>query len=176
MAATLRSETAGLVRLAESDLRAIWRILERGEGDAQAVLNDLLPGLITEYGSMGAAVAASWYDEQREIEGARGRFTAEPIEASDRDAYALVGFAVATATSDDALRGLILGGVQNRVADHVRLTVTGASVRDPAARGWTRVGSGATCDWCANLIGEVFVTEADFPSHDHCNCGPSPFF
>ena len=174
--ATLRSETAGLVRLAETDLRAIWRIFESGEGDAQTVLNDLLPGLITEYGAMGAAVAAEWYDEQRDREGARGRFVAEPIEASDRDALALVGFAVATATSDDALRGLILGGVQNRVADHVRLTVTGASVRDPAAKGWTRVGDGGSCDWCADLIGEVFVTEAEFPSHDNCGCGPSPLF
>lgn len=174
--ATLRAETAGLVRLAETDLRAIWRILERGEGDAQAVLNDLLPGLILEYGAMGAALAAQWYDEQRAREGARGRFVAEPIEADDRDAYALVGFAVATATSDDALRTLIAGGVQNRIADHLRLTVTGASVRDPAAKGWTRVGSGSTCDWCANLIGEVFVTDTEFQSHDFCNCGPSPFF
>jgi hypothetical protein len=173
---TLRSETAGLVRLAEADLAAIWRILSAGEGDPAEVLNDLLPGLIVEYGAMGAAVAADWYDEQRDLEGARGRFTAEPIEASHRDVYALVGFAVATASNDDALRGLILGGVQNRVADHVRLTVTGASVRDPAAKGWTRVGSGSTCDWCQNLIGEVFVTDTDFPSHDHCNCGPSPFF
>ena len=61
--ATLRSETAGLVRLAADDLAAIWRILENGEGDAQTVLNDLLPGLITEYGAMGAAVAADCYDE-----------------------------------------------------------------------------------------------------------------
>ena len=60
--ATLRSETAGLVRLAADDLAAIWRILERGEGDARTVLNDLLPGLIAEYGAMGAAVAADWCD------------------------------------------------------------------------------------------------------------------
>lgn len=176
MPATLRSETTGLVRLAEDDLRAIWRILDAGEGDPAEVLNDLLPGLVVEYGEMGAAVAADWYDEQRDLEGAAGRFTAEPVEADHRNVYALVGFALATALTDDAFRSLILGGIQKRIADHVRLTVTGASVRDPAAKGWTRVGDGSACDWCANLIGEVFVTEADFPSHDHCGCGPSPFF
>lgn len=176
MATSLRSETATLVRLANNDLTRLWRLISEG-ASAEVALRDLLPAIVREYGQMGAAVASVWYDEQREKVGARSRFAAFPIEPDDRGTQALIGWALTTATDDTALQSLVLGGVQRRVADHVRLTVAGSSVADPAARGWTRVGDGKTCEFCSMLIGRGAVyTEAsvDFDSHDHCGCSAAP--
>ena len=177
MANSLRAETSKLVRLADADLSRLWRLVANGAAAGEA-LHDLLPAIIREYGSLGGAVAAEWYDQQREKAGARGRFTAIPVAADDRGAHSLVGWAINEATTDGALRALILGGVQRRIADHVRYTVAGSSVADPAARGWQRVGGG-DCDFCQMLIGRGAVyTEAsvDFPSHDNCKCAAEPAF
>ena len=78
--ATLRSETAQVVALAEDDLARLWRLIARGASAGEA-LHDLLPAIVREYGSVGAALAAEWYDEQREKVGAQGRFTAVPVQA-----------------------------------------------------------------------------------------------
>lgn len=172
----LRSETDALVRVARRDLSAMWREVRSG-ASAKVVLNDVLPAIVTEYGLMGAAMAADWYDEQRDEAGARRRFTAEPLDADDRGVSGLIGFALTTATDDDSLEELILGGTQRRIADHVRLTVTSNSVRDPGARGWIRVGKDE-CDWCEQYIdGETRMVEGyDFPAHDNCRCSVEPDF
>lgn len=172
---SLRSETAGLVRLAGDDLAALWRLVTQG-ASAEVALHDLLPAIIEQYGQAAAAMAADWYDEQREKVGAAGRFTAAPIESSDRGAHSLIGWALGEATDDASLQSLILGGTQRRIADHVRYTVAGAAVADPAASGWQRTGVGE-CTFCRMLIGRGAVyTEAtaDFASHDHCNCSAVP--
>lgn len=170
----LRAETAGLARLARRDVSGIFGLVRDGVS-ASLALNDLLPGLIVSYGSMGAAVAAEWYDEERAAALAAGSFTAEPMEASDRGASALIGWALSTATSDEALLALAVGGTQRRIADHVRLTVAVNAVADPKAHGWRRVGR-PECEWCRrHLTGEVhYVTGYDFPAHDGCNCGVEP--
>lgn len=178
MATSLRSETERLVRLADRDLARLWQLVAAGAA-ADEALHDLLPAIVTEYGSVGGAMAAEWYDEQREKVEARRRFTAVPIEPGDRGAHALVGWALTEAADDASLKTLILGGVQRRVADHVRYTVAENSVVDPAARGWRRIGSGASCGFCSMLLGRGAVyTEAtaDFQSHDHCNCSAEPAF
>lgn len=171
----LRSETNGLVALARGDLGRIWREVAGG-APAPEILNDVLPALVTEYGEMGAAVAADWYDESRDVAGARRAFRAIPLGASDRGASSLIGWALTTATDDISLAALIAGGVQRRIADHVRLTVTSSSVADPSAKGWRRVGDGDTCEWCHQYLdGEVHYIEGyDFPAHDSCGCGVEP--
>lgn len=176
---TLRTETADLVRLAGRDLSALWRTVEHGAA-AETALRDLLPAIITTYGQAGAALAAEWYDGLRARTGAKGRFTAVPVEASDRGTQSLIGWALNAATSDASLKILILGGVQRRVADHVRLTVMDSSVADPAARGWQRVGVGECKNgFCDMLIarGAVYTeATADFAAHDHCQCSAVPAF
>ena len=173
--ASLRAETVGLVRLARADLDRIWREVASG-APAPEILNDVLPALVTEYGAMGASVAADWYDDMRDQAEAPKAFRAEPLEPSDRGARSLIGWALTTATDDAGLAGLILGGTQRRIADHVRLTVTSSSVADPSAQGWRRVGDGHTCEWCARLLdGEIHYVEGyDFPAHDSCGCGVEP--
>lgn len=171
MATSLRSETASLVRLADRDLSRLWRLVANGAA-ADEALHDLLPAIVREYGAAGGAMAAEWYDQQREKVDAKGQFYADPIPADDRGTHALVGAAVTQATDDTTLKTLILGGVQRRLADHVRLTVANNSVTDRAAQGWVRVGSGGACDWCDRYLdGEVRTVEGyDFDAHDNCQC------
>jgi hypothetical protein len=174
---TLRSETADLVKLADRDLARLWRLVAQG-ASAEVALRDLLPAIVTEYGALGATLAAEWYDDQRDKAGVRGRFTGIPLDAGDRGAQSLVGWALAEATSDESLRSLVLGGVQRRIADHVRYTIAGSSVADPAARGWQRVGAGGcTTGFCDMLIGRGAVyseATADFAAHDNCRCSAVP--
>ena len=177
MATGLRAETAQLVRLAEGDLSRLWRLVANGAA-ADEALHDLLPAIVREYGSAGGALAAEWYDQQREKVGAAGRYFADPIPADDRGAHALVGAALKQATTDGALQVLILGGVQRRIADHLRLTVASNSVADRASQGWVRVGEGACkSGWCDQYLdGEVRTVAYDFPAHDNCNCSAVPAF
>lgn len=175
MPPSLRSETAKVVDLANRDLSRLWRLVAAGASAGEA-LHDLLPAIVREYGALGGALAAEWYDEQREKAGVPRAFVAVPVAADDRGAHALVGWALKEATDDDSLQALILGGVQRRIADHVRYTVAGNSVADPAARGWQRIGSGE-CAFCAMLIGRGAVyseATADFASHDSCKCSAVP--
>ena len=97
MPTSLRSETASLVRLADRDLSRLWRLVANGAA-ADEALHDLLPAIVREYGAAGGAMAAEWYDQQREKVDAKGRFFAEPIVPDDRGTHALVGWATATAT------------------------------------------------------------------------------
>lgn len=177
MVTSLRSDTADLVRLAEGDLARLWRLVSEG-ASADVALHDLLPAIVTEYGSMGAAMAAEWYDDQRAKVGATGRFSALPLTAEDRGAHSLIGWALATATDDTSLASLIAGGVQRRIADHVRYTIAGNSVSDRAAKGWQRVGVGGCKDgFCDMLIarGAVYSeASADFAAHDNCKCSAVP--
>lgn len=165
------------MRLARADLDRIWREVASGVS-ASEILNDVLPALISEYGEMGAAVAADWYDDVRDAAEVRRSFRAIPLDPSDRGSSALIGWALTTATDDAALVALILGGTQRRIADHVRLTVTSSAVTDPSAKGWRRVGDGDTCDWCREYLdGEVHYVEGyDFPAHDSCGCSAAPVF
>lgn len=177
MATSLRSETATLVSLAERDLSRLWQLVANGAA-ADEALRDLLPAIVVEYGALGGALAAEWYERQREKVGARGRFAPIPIEPGDRGTQALIGWALNTATDDASLQSLILGGTQRRVADHVRYTIAGSAVADPAARGWQRTGVGACKDgFCDMLIarGAVYTeATADFAAHDHCRCSAVP--
>lgn len=126
------------------------------------------------YGAAAATVAADWYDEFRGSQNASGRFRAKPAQIADSGEQALVGWAFATATDDTALKVLLAGGMQRRIVNFSRFTITASSVEDPAAGGWVRVGSGE-CDWCDQYLdGEVRTVAYDFPAHDHCNCGAVP--
>lgn len=177
MASSLRAETAALVRLADRDLSRLWQLVANGAA-ADEALHDLLPAIVREYGAAGGAMAAEWYDQQREKAEARGRYFALPIEPDDRGAHALVGAALTQARDDSTLKTLILGGVQRRLADHVRLTVANNAVDDRAAQGWIRVGSSGACGWCDQYLDGEIRTSAgyDFDAHDNCNCSVTPAF
>ena len=171
----LREAVGDLVTLAGADLSQMWREAEMAAAVEEA-LRDVMPTLIATYGSAAAALAADWYDEERERVEARGRFTAIPAEVEDSGAQQLIGWALGEATDDAAFRSLILGGLQRRIANWSRGTITTSSALDPAAEGWQRVGNGG-CAFCRMLIsrGSVYSeATSDFASHDNCHCSAAP--
>lgn len=175
--ARLRRDLANLSGLAAGDIDVIWREVSTAALAAEA-LNDVLPALVATYGAAAASLAADWYDELRDSRGVSKRFSAIPAEVADSGTGALVGWATSTATDLTTLQTLVAGGLQRRIVNFSRLTVTGSSLADPSAVGWQRVGVGE-CDFCQMLLGRGAVyTEAtaDFQSHDHCACGAEPVF
>lgn len=171
----LRDGVQALIGYASRDLHTLWRQVTDA-ATAQVALHDILPGLIGTYGAAAATLAANWYDDARAKAEIGGRFLADPADIADTGAHALVGWALTEAQDYETFQTLITGGVQRRVTNFSRLTVTGASVADPKAHGWQRVGSGE-CSFCALLIsrGTVYSrATADFASHDHCRCSAVP--
>jgi hypothetical protein len=146
------------------------------------VLNELLPGLLEEYGLAASAYAADWYDEYRLERDVPGRFTASPAPLREPGVSQLVAWATEPLDmpAPDVRRAQVLldGGVQKRLANVSRQTVAESSYADPKARGWQRVGAG-NCDFCRMLIarGAVFSERsARFAAHDHCHCSAVPAF
>lgn len=173
----LRRDLATLEREMRDDLERFWRGLDSSP-EAAEMLHDVLPGLVDSYGAAAATLTADWYDDLRESLSVRGRFEAVVADISDSGANALVGWALASAQSDEAFKALVLGGTQRRVLNFSRLTVTTSSTADPFARGWRRVGLGR-CDFCRMLIGRGAVyseATAHFDSHDNCACNGEPDF
>lgn len=172
----LTKGVAALNALAARDLAALWRSVTNA-AEAEVALRDILPRLIDTYGLAAGTLAADWYDDQRNKVGAKKRFRAIPADIKDSGSQALIGWATSTATDIPSLQSLIEGGTQRRIANFSRLTVSGSSIEDPAARGWYRIGAGSSCEFCVMLIdrGAVYSeSSVDFASHDHCNCGASP--
>src|SRR5690606_29399513 len=124
------SRIAGLTRLAEGDLHALWQQVTTA-AQARVALNDVLPALIETYGAAAATVAAEWYDEARAKAGVAGRFGGIPAAVPDAGVPGLVGWAVREATSLETMLPLIVGGVQKRIANASRLTVTESALADP---------------------------------------------
>ncbi len=158
---------------AQRDLQMIWRSV----GGDPAALAEILAELVQTYGEAAAALSADWYDELRADTGVRPGFRAIVPEPREPGTSALVGWAAAEATTEDAFRSLIAGGIQKRITNYSRNTLVQSSLRDPRAKGWIRTGHGA-CGWCAMLISRsvLYTREdtADFAAHDHCNCGVAP--
>lgn len=177
----LRLALDDLTRIAAGDLRALWAEVADAIR-AREVLAELLPLLVNTYGTAAATLAADWYDEARAEVGATQRFRAIPAAPTTETTDALARFAVGPlfAAEPDWRRARVLveGGLQRRVANAARDTVTTSSVRDPAAKGWQRSASGG-CAFCQMLAGRGAVysqATVDFASHDDCRCVAVPAF
>lgn len=176
--AELRQGFADLNALAARDLGGLFRSLREGD-NAEEALRDILPALINRYGQAAATLAADWYDDLRESMGVGGRFVAIPANIDDPGAHALIGWALDEATDDGSLVALLEGGMQRRVVNFGRFTITESSYADSRADGWMRLGQGANCPFCDVLIsrGAVYSeSTVTFASHDHCNCIAAPAF
>jgi hypothetical protein len=177
----LRQGVDGITAEASRELAPVW-----GAGlalyDLRALLNELLPGLIDEYGLAASAYAADWYDEYRVEQDVPGRFVARPQPVRDPGVQQLVAWATKPLEQDvpDLSRARVQldGGVQLRLSNVARETVAESSYDDPQAVGWQRVGAGA-CAFCRMLIarGAVYSERsARFAAHDHCHCSAVPAF
>jgi len=178
-ATDLRQGVADLSTLANADLAELWRTVSTAD-EARAALEGILPDLADTYGSASATLAADWYDETRDSLKIAGRFTAITADLGDLGGLALARWGIGPLFGPEpdwaAAQTLIEGGLQRRIANGARDTITGSSYADPKAIGWQRVGSGE-CAFCAMLIGRGAVYSegtARFASHDHCKCGAHP--
>lgn len=178
----LRSGVRSLTTLANHDLAGLWRSVSTA-AQAREALQDVLPALVATYGAAAGTLAADWYDEARIKAGARGSFTAIPAETTSAgtDELARWGIGPLFGSEPDfaAALTLVQGGLQRRIANVSRQTVTYSAIQDRAARGWARAGSGSACDFCSMLLdrGAVYTeATADFESHDHCGCVAVPAF
>lgn len=172
----LRRSLMGLTGLAERDLHALWRDVTTAMR-AREVLEEVLPALIDGYGSAAAMIATDWYDDLRDAENIDGRFRAITADLGDPGASALAGWAVTEATEPDTALSLAAGGMQRRIVNAARDTITGSVAADPGAAGWQRVARGDGCGFCRVLAGRgaVYTEQSgDFASHDDCHCVATP--
>ena len=147
-------------------------------------LTEVLPPLCEKYGLAAGTLAADWYDSLRLQQNltAAGAFRASPVDLPDARRYeSLAGWGVGPLFRADpdpvAAQSLIAGGLQRIIADQHRLTIVHATMEDPRASGWMRVGDASACGFCRMLIdrGGVYGNDTvTFRSHDDCGCGAAP--
>lgn len=143
----------------------------------------LLPVVGGDQHDVAATYAADWYQLMRGAAGAPGSADPDlaPRPGTARwEALARWGVDPLLGLDPDMPAALdrVTGGMQRTIADGARDTLRLATVRDPAAEGWKRLGRGE-CDFCRMLIGRGAVytaATATFASHDRCRCMAAPVF
>lgn len=159
-------------------------LLVRLSGTAEqrrALLLEGVPDLVGYYSAGSSALAADFYDDERERAAAPRLFVAEPI-INDRTEKIRRGVAWASEPlfADDAAAAAsrLAEVVQLETARPYRDTIITNRLRDPSAVGWRRVTTGG-CKFCRMLAdrGAVYTDEtALFAAHTHCQCTAQPVF
>lgn len=153
--------------------------------------------VVDQYAQTSSALAAEFYDGQREAAGVPGMFTVpvadapspEQTEASLRWAtkdvwerepeQATVAQRLPLETRLDQAEKKAEQVTQKLVADTGRATVIGAVRKDPQATAWARAAALGACAFCKLLAsrGAVYARDtAGFKAHDGCHCGVIPVF
>ena len=195
-----RAAQLGLTRLLVRDVRGLRRLilpsrLRESVPDWLAAMN----AVVAQYSRTSAALAADFYDGQREAADVPGPFTV-PVADPPPDEQTEASLRWATkdlwprdpddpATTDaqrqpmfvrlDAAEVKAEQVAQKLVADTGRGTVQGAVRQDRQATAWARSAARGACAFCKLLAsrGAVFKRDtADFRAHDGCHCGVIPVF
>jgi hypothetical protein len=153
--------------------------------------------VVAQYSRTSAALAAEFYDAQREAAGVPGPFTVpladpppeEQTTASLRWATKDLWPREPEAATPAQLEPLDVRleqaekkaeqVAQKLVADTGRGTVQAAVRQDRQATAWARSAARGACAFCKMLAlrGAVFAQDtADFRAHDGCHCGVIPVF
>ncbi|WP_405475654.1 hypothetical protein [Paenarthrobacter ilicis] len=140
-----------------------------------------MPDVINYYSFGSSALAADYYDDERERQAAPKLYVAEPVivERTEKIRRAVAWASDPLFTDDPS-------GVEGRLADVVQLetarpyqdTILTNRQRDPSAVGWRRITNGG-CKLCRMLAdrGAVYSdTTARFATHGHCKCTAQPVF
>ena len=147
----------------------------------RSLLLDATPEIIAYYSDGSAALAADFYDDQREIAAPPKLFVAEPVVSGrTKKIFNATAWATAPLLDDDhALAASRLADViQLESSRPFRDTILANRRRDPSAVGWRRVTSGG-CKMCLMLAarGAVYTDQtARFAAHPHCKCTAQPVF
>ena len=180
-----RESRAALTLVTGAAAAAVERLIGSLTGSPESQRADLLdsvPDVIGYYVLGSSALAADFYDDERERAGARGRFTAEPVVP---DRAERIARAIAWASeplfepSDTTTLERLAPVVQLETARGYRDTITTNRERDPEAVGWRRIARGDGCRMCRMLAdrGAVYKhNTARFASHTSCHCTAAPVF
>lgn len=179
---------AVLQRLTSTAVESSLSLFDRFSGSPEVVraaLLDSVPGEIAYFSDGSAALAADFYDEQREDANAPGRFRAQPVIA-DRTvkvrraiAWASEPLFLVPATAAVVVRSRLAEVIQLEVARPYRDTILSNRSRDPESVGWRRIARANGCSFCKMLAGRGAVYRsktAYFASHEHCHCVAQPVF
>lgn len=193
-----RAAQIGLTRLLVRDVRGVRRLilpsrLRESVPDWMTAMNTV----IAVYARTSAALAADFYDAQREAAGISGSFTvpvADPPPPEQTDA------SLRWATKDlwprkpdeatpaqrqpmnvrlDQAEKKAEQVAQKLVTDTGRGTVREAVRQDRQATAWARSAARGACAFCKMLAARGAVYEkdtSDFRAHDGCHCGVIPVF
>jgi hypothetical protein len=182
-----RDTRAALQLLTSTAVIASADVLSRLQGSPEAkrlALLEATPELIGYYSEGSAALAADFYEEERELAGVRDAFTPELL-ITDRTVKQRRAIAwAAQPLIDDVDDALALTGgrmgelIQLEVARPFRDTITANRLRDPEAVGWRRITRGG-CPFCRMLAdrGAIYKeSTARFAAHPNCHCISQPVF
>lgn len=181
---TARESKAALTLVMGAAVGMVTSLLERTAGapeEQRALLLEGAPEVISYYSAGAAALAADFYDDQREFSAPPKLYLAEPIIL---DRTEKIRRAVAWASDplfkDDPLSaGARLAEVVNiETARPYRDTILTNRRRDPSAVGWRRITNGG-CRFCRMLAekGAVYSdSTARFAAHGSCKCTAQPVF
>lgn len=181
---TAQQSKAALQLVTGAAVDAVVSALGRLSGSPEqqrSLLLDITPSVIAHYSDGSSALAADFYDDERERAAPPKLYIAEPIIP---DRTEKIRRAVAWAS--DPLFGDEPAKAAGRLAEVVNLetarpyrdTILTNRKRDPSAVGWRRVTNGG-CKLCRMLAdrGAVYMdTTARFAAHPACKCTAQPVF
>jgi len=181
---TASESKAALQLVVSASLTAAATALGRVSGpprEQRLVLLEAVPEVIAYYSAGSSALAADFYDDEREREAAPKLYVAEPVVV-DRTVKIRQAIAWASEPLFDDDPGVASGRlaevVQLETSRPYRDTILENRKRDPSAVGWRRVTHGG-CKMCRMLAdkGAVYIDDtARFAAHPSCKCTAQPVF
>lgn len=181
---TARESKAALTLVTGAAVNTVVSLLGRLSGSPEqrrALLLDATPDVIAYYSAGSSALAADFYDDERERAAPPKLYVAEPVIL---DRTVKIRRAVAWASDplfadDPELSASRLAEVVSlETARPYRDTILTNRRRDPSAVGWRRITTGG-CKLCRMLAdrGAVFTDQtARFAAHGNCKCTAQPVF
>lgn len=136
--------------------------------------------MIDQYGLATGALAADWYDLNRELLQVGGVWGGATVQDPNVDTGPLVGGSIIDFVTAESILTGIQAGMDLRVRQAAQGTVMDSVIRDKQAIGWARVASVGCCAFCALLAGRgaVYRTKftATFCPHTDCRCQAVPLW
>lgn len=182
---TPRETREALQLLTGEAVATTLELLRRVKGTPEArraALLDGVPEVVGYYAIGSAALAADFYEEERETAAVKSRYTAEAVVADRtvklRRAIAWSAKPMFGDNPEDAA-GRLAEVVQLDTARPFRDTVLTNRSKDPEAAGWRRIASGSGCKLCQMLASRGAVYKHDtatFATHPNCTCTAQPVF
>jgi hypothetical protein len=167
---------------AVASVRALLSGASGSPEQQRALLLEAAPEVVGYYSLGSSALAADFYDDERERQAAPKLYVAEPVVVDRTEKLRrAVAWAADPLFSGDPV------GAESRLAEVVNLetarpyrdTILTNRRRDPSAVGWRRVARGESCKFCHMLAdrGAVYLDKTvRFAAHTSCKCTAQPVF